>query len=296
LEHDDLVARGNAFLKTRLLRQALDCFEQALGLAESTFQLAETYHAIATVNLELGDLNMFFTNENNAAEHFAQIDPGQSGDFMKRTGDILSRIEESNLARQAYRRASEFFERQSSIEEEKSYKLAWKAWGHFCLGKYGDDASTHFKKAARLFRQASKYSTDSIRASRTSNAYRCFALGYLTNPKLELELRVGGARRNIKKALYLEPNNEAFKTCNSSLKLLTALVRTSGDKKAFSVQFHRCCSAIEELKTAIGHVEYSDSLVKDIDQAATLVRSNPNNLDTIDQLLSILSKVVVVIL
>lgn len=296
MEYDELITRGNSFLKAGLLKQATGCFNQSVRSAQSSLQLAEAYHSLAAASLNQTDALSLLQYESIASQHYAEIDPGQSADFMKTAGGNLELLGAHELAKEAYRVASRYFDQQSFLEKDKDFQLAWKAWSSFCIAKTAtQDASVLFAKAGSLFDRASKLSSGSIRESRTSNRYRCCALANLAAVDLEERLRIRRAAKNIQRAINLAPNNHKLKACDLSLKILIILLGRKSGRRFPPSEVKACRLMLYDLKKELRSIKHSDLLLSNIERTTEVIEKDFGNFNGLDLLNTSLSELIFVI-
>lgn len=271
------MSEGSKSLQQGKLSQARRYFSQAVNAASSVLQLAEAFHVLALANLKLGRIRDYFDSEELAARYYAHIDSGQSADFLKHAGDILIRLGKCGAGAEAYRQASEYFNNQSSVEEDKALQLAWKGWSLFCHAKSGTaESSKSFRKAANLFVDAANASIDDAQKKhRTINAHVAFALSFLWDTNLELDRRVEKAKEHFEKAFIIETDNPQIRACYFCIESLIVLTKIDKHGPINVEQYRNLAKNINMVKEALKLMEYTSLLIREMDQTESSLQSEP---------------------
>jgi tetratricopeptide (TPR) repeat protein len=224
---------GMAAIRSGNLRRAMKYLNRAVDLAESEFQLAEAFHSLASVNLRMNKTSQFFDNEKLAAVYWSHIDLGQAADFMKFAGDVLFRLDEKELANEAYCTAAKYFEKQASVERDEDLRLAWMGWSFLCKGKIPESNYRDFEEASKFFLDAAKLSkSDSLRKNREARARFACAMSKLFREESSVTEEIMlKAMKQMKEASEIEKENASYKTCVIIIDLIIFL------KKTFRTEF-----------------------------------------------------------
>jgi len=262
----DIMSKGEEAFDRGKSEQAIKYFDDAVSLAESEFQLAEAFHALALAYLKAGNWSRYFESEKLAAAYVAHIDAGQAADFMKYAGDVLKRLRRCDIAVEAYSLASNYFSDQSSIEKDEDLRVAWSGWSFFCAGKSGNDPQTNFRKAADYFSKAARVSASpALKGNRIAKAHLANALSILFSPVLSKEL-ILDARKHLKKASFFEQSNPSYKACYIAIdSLLFSLELQEKDPKVIKAP-QNLVKKVNLLKEALRKMECTFVLGEELDR------------------------------
>ena len=262
----DIMSKGEEAFDRGKSEQAIKYFDDAVSLAESEFQLAEAFHALALAYLKAGNWSRYFESEKLAAAYVAHIDAGQAADFMKYAGDVLKRLRRCDIAVEAYSLASNYFSDQSSIEKGEDLRAAWSGWSFFCVGKSGNDPQTNFREAADHFSRAAQFSVSQpLKENRIAKAHLANALSILYSPMLSKEL-ILDAKKHLKEASFSEQSNLSYRTCYIVIDLLLFLLKLQKKDPKVRKAPQNLVKKVNLLKESLGKMECTFVLGEELDR------------------------------
>ncbi|MDG6983060.1 MAG: hypothetical protein JRN28_00670 [Nitrososphaerota archaeon] len=218
-----LETTGDKALKAKEFEKAIASYKEAIVLAPNPTDEAEFNHKIALCYRMIGDFRSYYTYERLAADHYKSIEgpvsTGQSADFLKEAGDVLSIASLRDLSRLAYAKASEYFRDTSGLEEETDMQLAWAAWAEVCEAKSlsPPESKAHWLEAAVAFEEAARASEPEFQESRLSRSHQCYAMANLASGD------IAGAARELNKARGYRKDDDRLAIATLAIDCLLAL-------------------------------------------------------------------------